>query len=62
MSNPIALVGFGESMDLYRELPEDVPIWTVNASEISVYNLRRIDAVFDVHKIQDLILIVLQNL
>jgi hypothetical protein len=56
MSNPIALVGFGESMELYKTLPEDVPIWTVNASEISVYNLRRIDAVFDVHKIQELIL------
>jgi hypothetical protein len=56
MSGPVALVGFGESMDYFRELPDSVPIWTVNASQIDTYNFPHIDRMFDMHKLQDLIL------
>jgi hypothetical protein len=53
---PVALVGFSDTLRQVDSLEGEVPIWVVNASELSVYDLPRIDAVFDIHKIQDLIL------
>ena len=55
-SKSVALVGFGPSMKLHKTLPDDIPIWTPNASEIEKLDIKRIDRVIDIHKLQDLIL------
>lgn len=50
----VALVGFGQSMSLMHDLPEGVPIWTLNAVE--KYDFPRIDRAFELHPMRDIIL------
>lgn len=50
----VALVGFGDSMSLMYDLPPEVPIWSMNAAES--YDFPRIDALFEMHKLRDLVL------
>lgn len=51
--NPIALVGFGPSRKLIYKLP-DMPVWSL--SDAVNYDLPRIDRVFEMHPIRDLVL------
>lgn len=53
-SKSVALVAFGDSMDLMHELDENVEIWTLNALEN--YNFPRIDRAFEMHKLRDIVL------
>lgn len=50
---PVALVGFGPSRKGIYELP-DMPIWSL--SDAPNYDLPRIDRVFEMHPIKDLVL------
>lgn len=51
----IALVGFGKSMELMWDLPEDVPIWTLNAAQDYEYP-REPAALFELHPLIDVVL------
>ena len=51
----VALVGFGQSMDLMWELPEHVDIWTLNASQDYEFP-RQPAALFEIHPLEDIIL------
>lgn len=50
----VALIGFGDSMHLMYELPDDIEIWTLNAAED--YDFPRIDRLFELHPLRDVIL------
>lgn len=51
----VALVGFGESMDLMWDLPDTVDIWTLNASQDYKFP-REPAALFEIHSLEDLVL------
>jgi len=51
--NPIALVGFGPSREYIYKL-EDMPVWSL--TDAYLYNLPRLDRVFEMHPLKDLVL------
>jgi hypothetical protein len=42
-------------MEMMRDLPPDVPIWTVNASQIIDYGFPRIDRLFEMHRLTEIV-------
>jgi hypothetical protein len=50
----VCIVGFGPGMDLMYQLDSHVPIWSMNAAES--YDFRRLDALFEMHPIRDIVL------
>lgn len=50
----VAIVGLHESRALMHGLPDEVPIWTLNAAP--VYDFPRINALFEMHPLSNIIL------
>lgn len=52
--NPVALVGFGDSRSGADNLPDFIPIWTLN--DAPSYQVERFNRLFELHPIRDLVL------
>lgn len=52
--NSVAIVGFGKTKNLVYNLPDDVPIWSLSGAP--TYKFPRLDVVFEMHPMRDLVL------